>query len=413
MQQSRRIRQQRLVPELWLILTVVTLGPAAPTRAVPPSTAPTPAPRLLARWGAGGAKLVDFSLDGTKLLLTFERERQMRWRDGKPSGSVGIDEVAAWDFRTSKRPDRPIELEEVLCAKFVSNDEQIFVHTLTEVHICNARTGRSSPALPKYKDVWTASASPDARFVALGVDVAEEPARWEVEVFGGASGKVLRRLAHSRPVEYALFSPDGSRILTLAGKELAVTHVCRIWDVESGNEAIPEIESDFDGFAFPRSGLLPAAFSADGKRFALADRHGFSVFDAQTSSKLFECTPTFQDRFDHTTEQVRYTSDGKRIVCVRGDCHVSVWDASTGKQITQERPLLDPSRPPDPPPLPGVPNRDGTRFISPEGVWDTASGRQIWSFGSGNACVAISRDGRTAATGNPSRGETVIWDISE
>jgi hypothetical protein len=134
------------------------------------------------------------------------------------------------------------------------------------------------------------------------------------------------------------------------------------------------------------------------------------VYDARDGNKVFSCAPS---REDPTTESLYYTGKGERIICVRSGARVSAWSAASGKAIGDEHALVKHSPQPSRPARPGTPEFSGARYVSPDGVWDLATGRQVWAFGDDNACVAVSPDGRAAATGHPSTGETLLWDISQ
>src|SRR5439155_1454286 len=82
--------------------------------------------------------------------------------------------------------------------------------------VWNASTGEPvTPPLQHNRTVWTASFSPDGRYVLTGCgDEKDGTAR----VWDAATGKpITAPLAHEAAVRYTAFSPDGRRVVTASG----------------------------------------------------------------------------------------------------------------------------------------------------------------------------------------------------
>jgi WD40 repeat protein len=179
-----------------------------------------------------------------------------------------------------------------------------------------------------------------------------------------------RALPHSTWLREAVFSPDGRRVLTLAGegtaraldartgRELAVLkdpdrdvrHACfspnrrlvltlsydrvaRIWGADTGRP----IALLNPGRPRPgaRPGLSPAAlavhFSPDSRRVALAGHHFEDlarIWDVKTGKPVVVLK-------GHTSPvvSVRFSPRGRRVVTVAWDRTARIWDTATGKQL--------------------------------------------------------------------------------
>ncbi len=121
----------------------------------------------------------------------------------------------------------------------------------------------------------------------------------------------------------AQFSPDGSRILTVAGSE------ARVWDAQTGRPVSEEMKH--------RMAIQSAQFSLDGKRIVTASMDKTArVWDAQTGQPL-------TDPMTHSNgvASADFSMDGMRILTTAFDATARVWDAQTGE------PLTDPMKHPD------------------------------------------------------------------
>ena len=150
------------------------------------------------------------------------------------------------------------------------------------------------------------------------------------QIWDTDSGRMLRRIAEatsSRPilnrlrgqqsvgqdsvVHTALFSPDGSKIATHHMDETV-----HIWDVQTGRKL-----HKFAGSA--------GDFSPDGTKFATAtedeDNNGtVQIWDVNTGRKLATAIGTMD---------VRFSTDGKKIMTHGDEGIIRVWNISSGKKL--------------------------------------------------------------------------------
>jgi eukaryotic-like serine/threonine-protein kinase len=121
---------------------------------------------------------------------------------------------------------------------------------------------------------------------------------------------------HTDHVVSAVYSPDGTRIVTASSDKTA-----RIWDAATGQQLIV--------LSGHRLGVLSASFSPDGTRILSASFDGsVRVWDARTGVQLLE----FSGRGGYL-RSVLYSPDATRIVTGADDKTARIWDAQTGAQL--------------------------------------------------------------------------------
>ena len=159
--------------------------------------------------------------------------------------------------------------------------------------------------------VFTAVYSPDGSSILTAS--ADRTARlWDART--GAQTTVF--LGHSDRIFGAAFSPDGTRLVTASRDKTA-----RIWDTHSGAQLLV-LSGHGDRVA-------SAAFSPDGKRVLTASwDKSARVWDAKTGAQLEELS-------GHTDVlySAAFSPDGERIVTASQDKTARIWDARTAVQI--------------------------------------------------------------------------------
>lgn len=147
------------------------------------------------------------------------------------------------------------------------------------------------------------------------------PRLWDVKTM-----RLLRVLSgQAESVDTVLFSPDGAKILCVAGKEMA------LWEAKRGKELHRFAPPDGDEFT-------SAAYSPDSKLVALGTKLGLVI--------LLDAGDPRQSRAHrgHTDEKIKplnpyvrdleFSEDGNRLISGSVDKTARVWDVQSGKQIS-------------------------------------------------------------------------------
>lgn len=284
----------------------------------------------------------------------------------------------------------------------------------------------------------------------IGEEAVTDAAPNTIRIWDTTNGEEVDVLfGHTGSVRTAVFSPDGTRILTASDDGTA-----RIWDATSGQTlfSVPDAASlnghsvDLSDAALSPDGLriattaadrtvriweiasgqplqvlsgLPSgensvAFSPDGTQVVTGSTdHNLRVWDI-TSGKLRQILSG-----SARIKQVAFTSDGKKIVSASDDGAAYTWNASSGQTL---RHVSSQSR------LTGhtdtvlsvAGSPDGTRLLTGSRdwtarIWDPSSGKEIAVLsghtGSVNV-VAFRSDGAQIATGSQD-GTARLWDPTD
>jgi WD40 repeat protein/tetratricopeptide (TPR) repeat protein len=220
-------------------------------------------------------------------------------------------------------------------------------------------------------------------------------------VWDAASGAPLTPLLrHGKVLQQAVFSPDGTRLLTVSDDDTA-----RLWDADSGRPVTPPL-------AHP--GVHKAIFRPDGRRVVTAGKdRRVRVWDAATGAAV---TPPLQQGKGDL--DILCSPDGTRLLTVDFDT-VVIRDPDTGTPLTP--PLKAPAA------LRRVTLRpDGRRLLTVSGwggggpagggaarVWDVATGQPLtplWRLPADPGSGAISADGRLVLT--VGRDGVGVWDAA-
>ncbi len=133
-------------------------------------------------------------------------------------------------------------------------------------------------------------------------------------------------MRHEGPVNSAVFSPDGTRIVT-ASEESTV----RIWDAVTG-KPLKEPMSHIDAV---KSAMLysvnSAVFSPDGTKIVTASEDSTArVWDGATGKPWAEPM-----KHRDSVNSAVFSQDGAKIVTASDDSTARIWDAVTGKPLTE------------------------------------------------------------------------------
>jgi WD40 repeat protein/tRNA A-37 threonylcarbamoyl transferase component Bud32 len=300
-----------------------------------------------------GVFRVLFSPDGRRV-VTADSDLHGFGLVGRTHSSATKVTVRAWDAVTGRRlaqwqdPGKDQDANPIsrLLAESVnfSPDGRRVVTTFGHYPDCPARvheaeTGKELLALKGHHGpVLSAEFSPDGQRILTAS--ADKTARlWEAD-----TGKLVHTLKHPYGVGFALFSRDGSRVLTVGnGLEIAMAGNAtretreqvagRLWDAATGKE--------LRALTWPAgAGLVAtAAISPDGRRVVTAGDdpeghwgpYGFPcVWDAATGKQLI---PNLgRDPEGESSPCAQFSPDGRWILTHSNErWYARLWDAATGK----------------------------------------------------------------------------------
>ena len=233
--------------------------------------------------------------------------------------------------------------------------------------------------------MWSAAFSPDGRQIVTTDDQGAQV--WDAQTY-----RLLFKLPHGDAVYQAVYSTDGTRLVT-AGGDGAV----RIWDAASG-ALVRELRR---GSARPR--YSDVTTSADGKLVAAVDSKGevADVWDAATGAPIAEIR---NDASEYPA--VAFSADGRWLATTGGN-DVHVFDTRTRRHaITIRGPRIhslafDPSSPRL---LTGAATGDAAIWAIPSG----ARIRHLRDVGEPVEAVAFSPDGQLVVAASRD-GAEYVW----
>jgi WD40 repeat protein len=340
--------------------------------------------------------------------------------DGTRVGTSSVDDSArVWNTLTGQPVTPPLKHQSVVNNISFSLDGSrvLTSSTDTTARLWDATTGQ--PIAPPIVGAIVPDALGDvnAIFSPDGTRVLTS-LKNVARVWNGQTGEAVSPLLeHEGSICVALFSPDGSRVLTASVDQTAC-----LWDATTGNLLTPPLQH--------KGQVVWAVFSPDGKEVATTSSEKITrVWDVATGRPV---TPSLQDRgsqavafspdgkillivaenaaylFDPKNNKLAvpalqnqaaidsaaFSSDGKEVVTVSKNKIARIWDVATGQ--TAGSPI---SLQPDT--VPPLANVQGQFSLS-----NTAALPNLASFSpNGNALVIICDN--TARVWNAKTGEPI------
>jgi len=310
----------------------------------------------------------------------------------------------------AKSIDDGLNSRKMFAILLATESMNIFPSSEAAQTLINNKIGTISIARMIHDDkVWSVAFSPDGKYVVSGSD--DNTARiWEV-----STGKEVARISHDEGgwVTSAYFSPDGRFVVSVGGC------VAEVWDATTGKEIAQMNETTYDNDS-PGCSMDYAIFSPDGKYVLSNGASGcdenFSctqniirVWDAATGKEITQKISNLENM------AFAFSPNGKYVLsrrcdqkdssgsCIKGS--TLLWEALTGKEVVHVN--IDSSN--------GVFSPNGEYVISTEGnsihVWKAINGKEISNMTHEDivSTVAFSPDGKYVVSG--SFDDTVrVWE---
>ena len=320
--------------------------------------------------------------------------------DGSQIATASEDRTARlWDATTGERVFTLSGHTDIVSSIAFSPDGKQLItgswdHSLK---IWDTSTGEEMLGFSEFIEPVEATYSPNGKYLAM--NSGNEAQIWDL----ARNEKLFTLLGHTSLVERVVFSPDGTRLLTVS-----LDGTAKVWDAAIGTELLTLSGHD--------SSVLSATFSPDGMYLATASDDGTArVWDISPAGSR-EWLTIAQDKGD--VRKVAYSPDGTRLAVANSDGTAKIFDANQGTELLT---------------VSGHTARVYTAIFSPDGsrlatssedntarVWDADTGEELLTlsghgegivggFFPGVLAVAYSPDGKRLATAGAD-GNTILWD---
>ena len=329
--------------------------------------------------------------------LQAERQRQSATQAFKSEAQVTAklhEQLRQASWASFNQAERQFQLGEwregiALLARAIKFDPQNQVASERFFHELIVRREKALPpfiaSFDHQDSVTDAVFSPDGTRILT--------ASWDktAKLWDTTSGKLVASFAHRGIVWHAAFSSDGTRILTASADKTA-----KLWDAASGTLIVSLAHQAI---------VYNAAFSPDGARILTAS--------ADKTAKLWDAASgRLIASFAHDADvnDAAFSADGARILTASADKTAKLWDAASGKLIASfdhQDAVYDAAFSPD-----------GARILTASAdktakLWDAASGKLVVSFDHQDKVfqAAFSPDGArilTASADNTAK----LWDAA-
>jgi WD40 repeat protein len=352
---------------------------------------------LCTLWGhSGPVQTAAFSPDGTRVVTASWDDTARVWDAQSGKLLCTLEGHSAKLNGAAFSPDgtRVVTASDDRTARVWNAEDGLPLMTL-EGHSSIVNTAAFSPDGMR---VVTASHDKTARIwdaqseSALSTRSGGSHGTWDVQ-----KGKMLSTLeGHSDEVNMAVFSPDGTRVVTASDDKTA-----RVWDTQSGT-----LVSMLKGHS---AHVVKAAFSADGTRIVTASTDKTArLWDARSGEAL----RTFEGH-SSMVSTAAFSPDGTRIVTASTDKTARLWDVLSGRALGTFEGHTDSV-------TAAFFSPDGTRMVTASWdhtarVWDAQRKRVVGTLVGHSSSVGMatfSPDGTRVVTA--STDETArIWDARD
>jgi WD40 repeat protein/tRNA A-37 threonylcarbamoyl transferase component Bud32 len=269
------------------------------------------------------------------------------------------------------------------------------------IKVWNLATGKEIRTLKGHSRwVWTVAFSPDGQTLASGSDDKT------IKVWNSATGKEIYTLkGHSEGVAAVAYSPDG-KILASGSLDKMI----KLWNLATGKEI-----RTFKGHS---KAVAAVAFSPDNKTFASGSwDKTIKLWNLATGKE----TRTLKGHSELVLS-VTFSPDGKNLASGSKDKTIKLWNLADGREIRTLKGHSDKinsvayvQRAGDSKTANDVTLVSGSNDNTIK-LWNPATGQEIltWKRDSGYIySVAISRDGKTIASGGSAENILKIWRIAQ
>ncbi len=244
-----------------------------------------------------------------------------------------------------------------------------------------------------------ATFSPDGRR-AVTTDAAGNVRLWDVEklreirVHVAGSEPFLGPKATTIQAWSAIFSPDGSQVLTVGGNEAC------LWDVKDARQNVR--------FS-PHNSVASARFSPDGRRVITGSWDMTArIWNAEKAISELRLEGGHSQYINDAT----FSPDGSQVVTAGDDKTACLWDARSGKLLQTLRGHRERV-------ASAVFSHDGKRILTASNdktarIWDAQTGKMLLELVGHREAVlyaAFSRDGKRVITGGEDN-QAKLWDAS-
>lgn len=269
----------------------------------------------------------------------------------------------------------------------------------SNLYVLDAATGAPGLTIPQPGLAGYALWSPDeTRILSLVGDSSGGSASASASyayIWDAQTGEELLQLPHDDNVWVAIWSKDGSAILTLDSDSSQERNQLYIWDGSTGERL----------FTLPASlNIRFAALNSDASRVAVLTQEGeksaIRLFDVQTGAQQVVFT------LEVTGLSIWWNQDDTRLLALVSDNSVRIWDTETGERLL--------TLPHEQPVIYAVWNPDESQLVTVSGDWQRGNGEaRVWDALTGQSLVSLPHTGGTPyfATWSPdgSRILTVIY----